>query len=438
MKKVLFLTYFWPPSGKATLHWPLKVIKYLPEFGWEVTVLTAKEDSFTVKDESLLSEVSPNLEVVKVKTLEPFGIYKKFTGKEKDAALVASETISATDKSLTHKISIWIRMNLFVPDARIGWYLPAVSEGKKILKGKNFDVIISIGPPHSTHVVAMKLAKKSGIPHFPVLIDPWVDIIYYKNFKRSTPTLAFDNFLEKSVMKNAKVVIFVTETTRNDYISKYNFLGNKSHVLYWGYNEDDFKNLTPVLLPLEGGKGEGSFPKEGGSSGEEVLVHAGNIFDYQNPKVFWAMLKNEIKRGRKLKIKFIGTVGPLIKKEIEDAGLNSITEYLGFLPYKKMLEELNKASYLLVCATEKRHVPGKLFEYLRSGKPIIAFGDDNQEVKKILEEANAGMIFHYDEDGKEFFDKVKTFNTDIAKVKTFDRKNITAGFAEILRGNLQN
>src|SRR3972149_464392 len=149
MKKVLFLTYFWPPSGKATLHWPLKIIKYLPEFGWETTVLTAKEDSFTIKDDSLLSEVNPDLKVVKAKTLEPFGIYKKFTGKKKDAALVASETISETNKSLAHIISIWIRMNLFIPDARVGWYLPALSEGKKILKEEIFDAIISIGPPHS-------------------------------------------------------------------------------------------------------------------------------------------------------------------------------------------------------------------------------------------------------------------------------------------------
>jgi glycosyltransferase involved in cell wall biosynthesis len=422
MKKVLFVTYFWPPSGKATLHWPLKIIKYLPEFGWEATVLTAKEDSFTVKDESLLSEVNPNIKVIKAKTLEPFGIYKKFTGKKKDAALVASETISEANKSLAHIISIWIRMNLFVPDARIGWYFPAVSEGKKILSKSNFDVIISIGPPHSTHVAAMKLSKKTGVPHVPVLIDPWVDIIYYKNFKRSKSTLAFDNFLEKSVMKNANAVIFVTETTRNDYINKYDFLQNKSYVLYWGYNEDDFKSLPPSPLP-----------KEGRNENEEVLVHAGNIFDYQNPKAFWALLKKEIDKGRELKIKFIGTVSPLIKKEIEVAGLNPATRYLGFLPYKKMLEELNNASYLLVCATEKRHVPGKLFEYLRSCKPIIAFGDDNREVKRILEETNAGMIFHYNEDGKIFFDKVETFKTDIAKVKSFDRRNITAELAEILK-----
>jgi glycosyltransferase involved in cell wall biosynthesis len=177
--------------------------------------------------------------------------------------------------------------------------------------------------------------------------------------------------------------------------------------------------------------------EDGEKKEKEVIVHAGNIFDYQNPKAFWKMLRKEIDKGRKLNIKFIGTVSPLIKKEIEDAGLNPSTEYLGFLPYKKMLGELNKASYLLVCATEKRHVPGKLFEYLRTGKPIIAFGDDNQEVKKILQETNAGMIFHYNEDGREFFERIGSFQTKQDVVKKYDRKLITEEFAKILE-NLQS
>jgi methyl coenzyme M reductase subunit D len=89
-----------------------------------------------------------------------------------------------------------------------------------------------------------------------------------------------------------------------------------------------------------------------------------------------------------------------------------------------MLEEVSKASYLLVCATEPRHVPGKLFEYLRTGKPIIAFGNDNSEVKEILDDTNAGMMFRYDQDAGEFFEKTGSFNTDLSKIKKFDRKNI--------------
>lgn len=417
MKKVLFITYFWPPSGKASLHWPLKIIKYLPEFGWQPVVLTVDEDTFSVKDESLLKEISPDLKIYKSKTFEPFNIYKKFIGKKKEEQLVASETISTTNKNIAHRISIWIRMNLFIPDARIGWYYFGVKAGKEILIEQNIDAIVSIGPPHSVHLIGLSLSKKFGKPFYPVFIDPWVDIVYYKNFKRNRITLAIDNHLEKKVIRKSAASIFVTETMKKDYVRKYPFAENKSFVLYWGYNEDDFKDVKE---------------KQSERSEIETITHAGNIFDYQDIPAFWTRVKKEIDDGIKLRLKFIGSVSPGVKRSIENAGLSDYTTYTGLLPYKKMLEELMNTAYLLVCSTEPRHVPGKLFEYLRTGKPIIAFGDDNEEVKKILKETNAGMMFRYGEDGEGFFRNINQLKTNLAKVKPFDRKNITYEASKIL------
>ena len=415
MKKVLFITYYWPPSGKASLHWPLKMIKYLPEFGWQPVVLTVDEDTFSAKDESLLNEIDPNLKVYKSKTFEPFNLYKKFIGKKKDEQLVASETISITNKSLTHKISIWLRMNLFIPDARIGWYFSGIKKGKEIFQSEKIDAIISIGPPHSVHLIGLSLAKKFEKNFYPVFIDPWVDIVYYKNFNRSKITLLIDNHFEKKVVDNSSAAIFVTETMKNDYMKKYPCAIEKSHVLYWGYNEDDFENLEPQP-----------------QASEEIILHAGNIFDFQNVPNFWKRIKLEIEKGRKMKLKFVGTVSPVIKASIEEAGLLYNVEYLGFLTYKQMLEELMKASYLLVCATEPRHVPGKLFEYLRSGKKIIAFGNDNEEVKKILEETNAGMMFRYDEDGGEIFENSNQLKIELSKIERFNRKNIASFLSKLI------
>jgi glycosyltransferase involved in cell wall biosynthesis len=211
---------------------------------------------------------------------------------------------------------------------------------------------------------------------------------------------------------------------KEDYINKYPWVQQKSHVLYWGFNEEAFKNLFPRTAKDIVAK----------TSSEEVLLHAGNIFDYQNPKVLWKLIKNMSERGRKIKIKFIGTVGPAIKKSIEEAGLNNSVEYMGFLAYQDMLKELFKADYLMVCASEPRHVPGKLFEYLRTGKPILAFGDGNDEVKNILSEANAGMLFSYSEDGHEFFENVAKVKTDISSLNNYNRKNIAERLAEILKG----
>jgi len=424
VKQLLFITYFWPPSGKATLHWPLKIIKHLPENNWQPIVLTTDEDTFTQKDFSLLNDVDPNLRVYKSKAFEPFDIYRKFIGKKPDEKLIASETISTTNRSLTHKISVWIRMNFFIPDARVGWNLSAVKAGKQIVNENKIDAIVSIGPPHSSHLIGRKLSRKFNIPFVPILIDPWVDIIYYRGFKRSKPTLCIDNRLEKSVLEGSTHTIFITESMREDYINKYNFIKNKSSVLYWGYNEDDFESISQTIFS----KKSKVLEKET----HKTLVHAGNIFDYQNPENLWKTIRKKNDTGDKFKIKFLGTIGPAIKKSIEQNGLSKITEYIGFLPYKEMLLELSKADYLLVCATEKRHVPGKLFEYLRTGKPIIAFGQDNEEVNKIFQEANAGVLFKYNEDVSRFFELAETFKTDYNSVKQYDRKIISQNLTEIL------
>jgi glycosyltransferase involved in cell wall biosynthesis len=416
MKKVLFITYYWPPSGKASLHWPLKIMKYLPKYGWQPSVLTVKEDTFSQQDETLSEDISPELKVIRTESYEPFKIYKKFIGKKEGDQLVASETISKSNRSLSHRISIWLRMNLFIPDARVGWYFPAVKAAKKIVKDEIIDAIVSIGPPHSTHLIGKKISKKFNIPHVPVLIDPWVDIIYYKDFKRNKITLSIDNHLEKTVVQNAKAIVFVTETMKNDYNKKYNFIEGKSKVLYWGYNEEDFERIAVNKEQRE----------------EKVLIHAGNIFPYQNPNNLWKQIKKENDSGNNIRIKFIGTVDPEIKNSITEEKLNEITEYCGFLPYYEMLKNISEADFLLVCASEPRHVPGKLFEYLRTGNPIIAFGDNNKEVKRILNTSNVGMMFNYDDSGEEFFANYKYLKPEHSYVVRFDRKRISEELSKIL------
>jgi glycosyltransferase involved in cell wall biosynthesis len=422
MKKVLFISYFWPPSGKASLHWPLDIIRHLPNNEIEPIILTVEEETFTQKDESLLSKVDPAWKVIKSKAFEPFDLYRIFTGKKKNEKLVSSETISTENKSLTHRIALWIRLNLFIPDARVGWNFTAIRAASRFIEKEKIDAIVSIGPPHSTHLIGLKLSKRFNIPHIPVLIDPWVDIVYYKNLKRSCVTKKIDNHFEESVLKNAKQVVFVNNSTQEDYQKKYDLIKNKSTVLYWGYDEEEFGSLPPNPLPKEG-----DFKKK-----EKILVHAGNMFAYQNPKNFWKQIKIENDKGNKIIIRFVGSVDAEILNYLNSIGLKDKVQLTGFLPYKEMIKEILQANMLLVCSTEPRHVPGKLFEALRTGNPIIAFGDNNKEVKKIITEANAGMMFGYDESGSEFLEGLQKIKPDQTFINKYDRAEISKKFCLVL------
>lgn len=416
MNNVLFISYFWPPSGKASLHWPLFIIKHLPKYGWFPSVLTADEDSFSHKDESLLNEIPSDVTVVKTSANEPFDLYRKFLGKKSDTPLIASESISLKNTDWKHQLAIWIRMNLFVPDARIGWYFSAVKGGMQILDSQKPKAIVSIGPPHSSHLIGKKLSKKFKIPHIPVLIDPWVDIVYYKNFKRNRITLALDTHYERSTLKHAKQIVFVTQSSKEEYIKKYPWIEKKSHVLYWGYNEENFNGKK----------------RSNHHSNTEIILHAGNIFDYQNPIGLWANIKSEIDRGRNFRLRFVGTVSPGIKSAVTSAGLDPFTDYVGFLPYQDVVQEMVDAKFLIVCATEKRHVPGKLFEYLRTGSTIIAFGDDNHEVGGILEQANAGMLFPYNYAENNIFLKLETISPQSSTSLQYSREVIAGMLGDIL------
>lgn len=417
MKKVLFITYFWPPSGKASLHWPLDIIRNLPQNEIEPIILTVEDETFTQKDESLLSKVDPNWRIIKSKALEPFDLYRIFIGKKKNEKLISAETISTENKKLTHRIALWIRLNLFIPDARVGWNFTAVKAASQFISKEKIDAIVSIGPPHSSHLIGLKLSNRFNVPHIPILIDPWVDIVYYKDLNRSKVAKKIDNRFERKVLLNAKQVIFVTKSTEEDYLKKYDFLKNKTNVLYWGYDEEAFKDLKTEKIKNE----------------EKTIVHAGNLFSYQNPKNFWKQIKLENEKGNKILIRFIGTVDKEILEYLESLGLKDNIQLAGFLPYKEMIKEIMQADMLLVCATEPRHVPGKLFEALRTGNPIIAFGNNNEEVKKIIEDTNAGMMFGYKESGERFLLSHDLYKTNLEQVKLFDRNKISQGFSKILK-----
>ncbi len=415
MKKVLFVSYYWPPSGKNTLHWPLFVMRHLSEFGWQPGVLTVEKDSFSFLDESLRAYVAPDLKVFRTKVHDPFSWYKRFIGKKQNEPLFGSEMFSHTDTGWRHRFAVWVRLNLFIPDARIGWYGHALRGGAAFIHEEKPDAIVTIGPPHSSHLIGRKLSRRFGLPYVAVFIDPWVDIAYYRGYQRTKWALALDTHWERSVMESARRLVFVSHDMCSIYMQKYPFISKKSDILYWGYSEELFpKNRLTK------------------KTNEEILLHAGNLYDYQNPQSLWKNIRYEIDGGRPLRLRFVGTVSSGIRQSIEDAGLQPYTTYAGFLPLPQVLEEMEAAAYLLFCATEKRHVPGKLFEYLHAGNRIIGFGDDNEEIETILQKTHAGKLFPYQYQGTDIFQQVQSMKPDPDAAAQFERKIIAQGLAKIL------
>ncbi len=420
MKKILFVSFYWYPSGKASYHFPLKMIEYLSKKGYKISLLTVKEDTLSIKDNTFEKYIPKDLEVIKTDYFDPFVFYRKFLGKEKDAPLYATEVISTKDVSIKHKIALWIRMNLFIPDARIGWLFKAVKAGKDLFKRNKYDLIITNGPPHSVHLIGVSLSKKFNIPLIPILIDPWVDIASYKNQKRNKIAIFLDNLLEKRTMKKAKAAIFVTKNMQSYFVKKYNFLANKSYQLYWGFNEEDF-------LGIETNKPDKDY---------KTILHAGNMYEYQNPINFWLTVKKKIEEGYKLKLKFIGSLAPNIKNSIKELGLEEFTDYMGYLNYSEVIKEILAADYLLACTHEKRHVPGKLFEYMRAYKPIIVFGEPNDEVEKLLLTSGLGKYYLFKDNAYDFFDWADKLNIDKNFINSFNRKEIANQLENIIINNI--
>ncbi|MBL1212456.1 MAG: glycosyltransferase [Ignavibacteriae bacterium] len=418
MKKILVLSFYYPPSSKASMHWPLKMAELLPNFGWEPVILTVDEDVVSAIENR--GNLDTNT-ILRTGFWDVFKIYKKFIGKKSEESLSVSETISNTNASFTQRLSLWIRMNLFIPDARIGWYFPAVKKASNFIKKNKIDLILTNGPPHSTHLIGKKLSKKFKIPLAAMFIDPWVDISYYKGHKRNKLTVLLDNYLERKVVEHSSKMFFVTKGLVKYYSKKYPAAANKSNLIYWGYNEKDFEGL-----------------KRERSENYKVIVHAGNLYDHQNPEIFWQQLKEKISSGEKLRMRFIGTQGPAVKQSIIKFGLENHTEYLGYLPYKEVLQEIINADYLMMCVAEERHIPGKLFEYLRSGNPIIAFGDHSSEVEVILRESNSGNLYSYTETGIDYFKDLLNIKPNCEHVKKYSREELIKQIAVELDSILNN
>ena len=431
MKRVLIITYYWPPSGGSGVQRWLKMSKYLPEFDWKPVIYTTENAEYPIIDPSLEKDVPAEMEVIRRPIFEPYNFYKKFLGIKKEET-VKMGFIHEKEKKKGWKanLSLWIRGNLFIPDARCWWVKPSVKYLKEYLKAHPVDAIISTGPPHSMHLIAMKLRKDLGIPWIADFRDPWTEIDYYDDLHLTRWADRRHHCLEREVLTQADKVV----TVAPDGARRLGRLGNRNvRTIYNGFDRDDDAQ-TPVSLPEQ-----------------FTLTYLGVLSKIQNPNNLWQALGELIKEdanfNKNLKINMIGQIDSSVVDAIDESGLTQHVTYSSCIPHDQVSAAHRGSTLLLLLLMPdsepraKGLVTGKLFEYMASGRPILCIGPEDGDAARILKETSAGQTVSFGDKEKikeilnslyQSYLKNNLPNNANPKVERYSRQAMAGKYAELL------
>ncbi|AZA85284.1 glycosyl transferase family 1 [Chryseobacterium lactis] len=426
-KKILIITYYWPPAGGPGVQRWLKFAKYLPEFGWKPIIYTPENPSYPLLDDSLMKDVPENIEIVRTKIWEPYQLAEKLNKSNKK--FKAGQFDVGKNQSWKSKLSIWVRGNFFIPDARVFWVKPSIRFLEHYLKENKIDAVVTSGPPHSLHLIGLGLKKK--LPHLKWIADfrdPWTEISYYKHLKLTKSSDKKHRQLEAAVFKNADITLATSYTDAENFRKA----GANAVCITNGFDESDGNQFT-------------NSPKQ---SNAFTLSYIGVLEQLRNPENLWKVLDELVKENsefaKHFSLKFVGRIDDKILQSIENSALKNHILNLGYLSHGKAVEEMKTSDMLLITNfpndSSKGIIPGKIFEYLASGKQILSFGPAGADVSKILEETLAGKHFNYtdSETVKRFilekFDFWKNGNLheNTQNIEQFSRRNLTQQLTKIL------
>ena len=431
MKRVLVITYYWPPSGGSGVQRWLKTSKYLPQSGWEPVIYTPENPDVNSVDESLLKDVSPELKVIKRKIREPYAAYKFLTGKKKGEHLQAN-IVSSEKKGFVQKLSAHIRANWFIPDPRCWWIGPSVKYLSKLIEGgERFDAVISTGPPHSMHLIAREIHKVFNIPWIADFRDPWTRIFYFKHLGLSAKSLRKHKELERSVIAEADRVTVVSSQMKTEFSQgEFETFKDKVEIIPNGYDPEDFDSVE----------------KAPDAEGKFVVAHTGLMPESANPDKLWKVLgdmaKSDPEFKEKLMVVTMGQTDGSVKKDIAENGLSDNFKDLGYVPHAQSVAWQKRADILLLPLRKEEEskaiLTGKFFEYLASGNNILAFGPTDGDLARSLKETGSGIICEFDDENsiKEAFVKLQKPNSptqeQIENRQKYSRKAGAESFAKLL------
>lgn len=416
MKKVLIITYYWPPSGGAGVQRWLKFAKYLPEFGWQPFVLTVDPEfaSYPQRDESLSSEVGPDCMVYTTKSFELYNLYKLISRKKE---VPYGGFANESKESLLQKVSKFLRGNFLLPDPRKGWNKFALKKAIELIREFDIDTVVTTSPPHSTQLIGLALKKQfKTIRWVADLRDPWTDIYYYNQFKHTAIARKIDRNYERQVVENADLLISVSQDVKRIFSDKSaRPIAEKTVVIPNGFDSEDFRM--------------GELPQEK----KKVITYTGTISEaYDVDCLLAALLQLRGEWKEKLLIRFVGKVPATIASRFTETGFE--VELVGYVDHQKSIEYLFRSDLLLLVipkvANNKGILTGKFFEYLAAQKPVLAIGPVDGDLAAIIAETQCGKIFDYaDSEGmKRFITQELTREKAVVesgKANQYSRKELT-------------
>jgi len=424
MKKVLIITYYFPPAGGPGVQRWLKFVKYLPDFGFQPVVYIPQNPTYPIVDQALVGEISDRAIIVRKKILEPYGLASVFS-KNKTKKISSGIIPGKKKQSILEKLFLWIRGNLFIPDARVLWVKPSVKFLEKYIAENQIETIITSGPPHSLHLIGLQLKQKIKINWVADFRDPWTTIGYHKSLRLSGSAAKKHKNLESKVLNMADRILVTSKTTKTEFQA---LTSQPVDVITNGY---DVENITKPTL-----------------DSKFSLAHIGSFLSDRNPRILWKALQELTKENadfaRNFELKLIGAVSKEILDAIAEFKLDKYVSNLGYVSHKEAIAHQRKSQVLLLIEINseetKSIIPGKLFEYMVSERPIIAIGPQDSDFAEIITSTNTGVFFTYDEKEKlkaQILDYYIQFSAGKLRshpigLQQYSRKNLTSELAEIL------
>ncbi len=428
MKKVLIITYYWPPgTGAGVLRW-LKLSKYLGDSGWESIVYTPENPEAQGTDHSLEKDIAGSTTVLRRPIKEPYGIYKMLTGRRKSERIQSGFLSEDKRGGFTEKLSVWIRGNLFIPDARRLWVRPSVKYLSGWLEKNPVDAIVSTGPPHSMHLIAMKLKESLGIPWLADFRDPWTQIDFYDKLMLGKRADSKHKELEKKVLSRADKLVTVSENCARG-LEKIG--GRTTEIVTNGFDPEDFRDLP------------------GTDYGRFIIMHLGSMNADRNPAVLFRVLSDLVKENSffrdNLRIVFTGKTDFTVKESAVKYGLSDYVRFDPPLPYREALRKAARSAVLLLPLNNTKNVKGittgKLFDYIALKRPVLCIGPPDGDAARIIGKTNSGLTAGFEDyevcreillKFSENFKKRKTWPVNEDMLAQYDRRALSTRIAGLL------